>query len=256
MAAGNDPGPTLQLFRAPTDNDKGFGKWLARDWREAGLTNLTRTQETFTDQKLDASTWEIRVVNRYETKTGGYRLITRWQVHSDGTLETDNQFTPFGELPAALPRVGLVWNLAPELETVRWLGRGPWENYADRLDATDMGVWQSTVSDQYVPYVRPQENGNKETVQWVTLTDATGKGLWLATQGNPFAFSALHFTTADLAGARHNYELHPRPEVVLSLDAKMSGLGNSSCGPGVLQKYAVPPVTYALKLRLSPAVAR
>ena len=71
--------------------------------------------------------------------------------------------------------------------------------------------------------------------------------------GNPFSFSALHFTALDLATTRHNYELHPRPEIILSLDAKQCGLGNSSCGPGVLEKYSVPPVAYSLKLRFSKA---
>jgi beta-galactosidase len=52
---------------------------------------------------------------------------------------------------------------------------------------------------------------------------------------------------------RHNYELRPRPEIILSLDAKISGLGNSSCGPGVLARYAVSPAqTYRLHLRIQP----
>ena len=70
------------------------------------------------------------------------------------------------------------------------------------------------------------------------------------------AVSAIHFTAADLAAVRHNYELKPRPEVVLSLDAKQSGLGDSSCGPGVLEHYAVLPAqTYHLRLLFCPTSA-
>ena len=36
-------GPVLQVYRAPTDNDKGFGNWLARDWKLAGLTRSNTT---------------------------------------------------------------------------------------------------------------------------------------------------------------------------------------------------------------------
>ena len=117
-----------------------------------------------------------------------------------------------------------------------------------------MGVWSGSVADQYVPYVRPQENGNKEDVHWLALTSTNtpGSGLLVESVGNPFSFSALHFTAADLAGARHNHDLRPRPEVILSLDAKQSGLGNSSCGPGVLDKYSVPPKEYRLHLKFSP----
>ena len=90
-------------------------------------------------------------------------------------------------------------------------------------------------------------------MRWLELTDAVGRGLRISAVKNPFAFSALHFTAEDLASVRHNYELQPRPEIILSLDAKMSGLGNSSCGPGVLAQFAVSPAdNYRLHLRIQP----
>jgi beta-galactosidase len=112
-----------------------------------------------------------------------------------------------------------------------------------------MGLWSSTVAEQFVPYVRPQENGNKEDVRWLALADAGSYGLRIGAIGNPISVSALPFTAEDLAAARHNYELKPRPEVVLSLDVRNSGLGNGSCGPGVLERYSVPPQSYRLHLR-------
>ena len=165
----------------------------------------------------------------------------------------ENEFTPFGTLPPALPRVGIALPLAKDFENVRWLGRGPWENYPDRKTSADMGVWSSTVTEQYVPYVRPQENGSKEDARWLELTDATGHGLKIAAEEKPFSFSALHFTVDDLVSARHNYELKPRAETLLSLDAKMGGLGNGSCGPGVLEIFSVPPTNYFLRLKFSSA---
>ena len=116
--------------------------------------------------------------------------------------------------------------------------------------SAEVGLWSSTVNEQFVPYVRPQENGNKEDVRWLELTDAAGHGLGVLDDDdkNLISASALHFTAADLAAARHNYELKPRPETILSLDAKQSGLGNGSCGPGVLEKYSVPPRRYRVWL--------
>ena len=251
MLAGGTP--ALQLFRAPTDNDKGFGKWLARDWREAGLTNLVRQVESFDVVQTKSGDVKISTMATSRAATGGYELKTLWTIRGDGTLEMANEFKPFGTLPL-LPRVGIVMPLAKDFENIRWLGRGPWENYSDRKESADMGVWKSTVSGQYVPYVRPQENGNKEDVRWVELTDTGGNGLKISAVENPFTFSALHFTAQDLASVRHNYELKPRPEIILSLDAKMSGLGNSSCGPGVLEKFSVPPTNYFLHLKFSPVI--
>ena len=255
MLATNDfARPILQLFRAPTDNDKGFGKWLARDWREVGLSNLVRHVDSFEVVQEKDNEVKIKIEVTSSVADGGYKLKTIWTVRGDGVMDMDDQFEPSGTLPL-LPRVGVVMQLAKNFENVRWLGRGPWENYSDRKDATDMGVWASTVDDQYVPYVHPQENGNKEDVRWLELTDASGSGVKISAEENPFSFSALHFTVNDLASARHSYELKPRPEIILSLDAKQSGLGNSSCGPGVLEKYSVLPKNYRLHLWFSPAAA-
>jgi beta-galactosidase len=253
MLATNElAGPITQLFRAPTDNDKGFGKWLARDWREAGLTNLTRRVDSFEVVQLKSGEVKVHSVVTSSALRGGYKLKTTWTIRGDGSMGMENAFEPFGELPL-MPRVGLALQFAKDFENVRWLGRGPWENYSDRKESADVGVWRSTVAEQYVPYVRPQENGNKEDVRWVELTDADGNGLKISAVENPIAFSALHFTAQDLASVRHNYELQPRREIILSLDAKMSGLGNSSCGPGVLEKFSVPPTNYFLHLKFSPS---
>lgn len=244
-------GPVLQVWRAPTDNDKGFGKWLARDWHEAGLSNLVRQVDSFAITQINSN--EIQVVTSATSRAtkNAFKLKTIWTIRGDGSIDMDNRFECSSSL-ATLPRIGIVLRADRSLTNVCWQGRGPFENYSDRKTAADMGVWRSTVSEQYVPYVRPQDNGNKEDVRWVELTDTGGFGLKVSAADSPFAFSALHFTANDLASARHNYELQPRPEVILSLDAKMCGLGNGSCGPGVLEKYAVPPTNYSLKLQFTP----
>jgi beta-galactosidase len=244
-------GPILQFYRAPTDNDKGFGHWLAMDWRDAGLDRATRQVNSLTITRPQTDEVQVHVVATTSGSFGGYKLQTTWTAHSDGTLDMDNDFMPYGRLPVTMPRIGIVMRVAAPFENFRWYGRGPLENYADRKQSTDMGVWTSLVKDQYVPYVRPQENGNKEDVRWLTLTDADGHGLLVQDEGSPMAVSALHFSVSDLVAVRHSYELNPRPEIVLSLDARQCGLGNSSCGPGVLKKYSVPPEHYSLKLRFS-----
>jgi beta-galactosidase len=244
-------GPVLQIFRAPTDNDKGFGKWLARDWREAGLSNLVRRVDSFEISQPKPGEVRVVIVATSTATNGVFVHRVTWTVRGDGSLDMDNRFECSSSL-ATLPRIGVVMRVDEKFKNFRWHGRGPHENYSDRKESADMGVWSGTVDEQYVPYVRPQENGNKEDVRWLTLTDDTGKGLMVAAEENPMAVSALHFTAADLAAAKHNYELKPRPEVILSLDAKQCGLGNGSCGPGVLEKYAVLPQAYRLHLRFSP----
>jgi len=241
----------LQVWRAPTDNDKGFGKWLAKDWQNAGLSNLVRQVDSF--EVTQPASGEIRVVTRAtsEATDGQFVLKTVWTIRGDGSIDMDNHFECHSSL-ASLPRIGLMMRADPRLTNVCWYGCGPWENYSDRKESADMGVWKSTVDQQFVPYVRPQDNGNKQDTRWLELIDANGAALKISAEEKPFSFSALHFTALDLAAAKHNYELKPRPEVVLSLDARMCGLGNGSCGPGVLEKYSVPPMNYQLNLKFEP----
>jgi beta-galactosidase len=245
-------GPRLQVFRAPADNDRGFGRWLARDWREAGLERMMRTNEFF--RARQERPFEVRIETSAATLTTngtGYRLRTEWMVRGDGEVQMNGTFEPLGILPH-LPRVGVVIGLNESLTNFQWHGRGPHENYVDRKESADVGVWSDTVAGQYVEYVRPQETGNKEDVRWLSLTDEKGAGLLVISKQNPVSVSALHFTAEDVAGARHAHELRARKDVILSIDARHSGLGNGSCGPGVLERYSVPPAAYELHLQFLP----
>ena len=129
-----------------------------------------------------------------------------------------------------LPRVGVVLVLASGLEQLEWLGLGPSETYADRCASALFGRFRSTVAEQYVPYIVPQEHGHHLHTRRLSVTGDDGFGLEI--EGRPrIGFTASHFTPADLEAARHTCDLEPRPEVVLSLDHAQRGLGTASCGP-------------------------
>jgi beta-galactosidase len=132
-----------------------------------------------------------------------------------------------------------------------WYGHGPHENYADRNVGAAVGIYHSTVAEQFVPYVLPQEHGNKTEVRWVSLTNAAGIGL-RASADRFLEMSAHHFTPEDLTAARHPHELSYRPEVVLHLDYGQSGLGSASCGPGRLAQYRLLPEEMRYCVQLHP----
>ena len=249
-------GPILQAYRAITSNDKAFGNGRAKDWHRAGLDRLTRTVRKVT---IDAvSSHRVRLTVRADSTTphdAGFHHHATWTVRGDRSLDLDSRFEPFGALPV-LPRIGLVMACPGSFEHLTWYGRGPHENYIDRCQSTDMGIWTSTVTDQYVPYPRPQETGTKTNVQWLCLTNSQGQGLMVCATQSKMAMSALHYTVGDLDHAQHTHELQPRDTVILSLDARHSGLGNGSCGPGVLPQYEIPPEATRLQLRFHPCASR
>ncbi len=112
-------------------------------------------------------------------------------------------------------------------------------------------MYHSTVTDEFVNYVTPQENGNKLDVRWATFTDLRGRGLFVA--GQPMLnVSAHHYRTEELDKAKHMHELHPRPETVLNLDYRQSGVGNGSLAPNTLPPYLIPPEPVTFTVRLSP----
>lgn len=251
LATDDTSGPRLQVLRAPTDNDRGFDNWLAKAWREAGLESMQLVPRGSSIERISPSA--VRVLTSYDGKLsqGGVIHSVEWIVHSSGHLQMNNRFEPYGKLPP-LPRIGVVMHVNGKLQELEWFGRGPHENYPDRKQSAFIGRWNSATSETTTPYPRPQETGSRQDVRWVSLVDKSQRGLLVVAKQQLLAFSAIPYTAQQLAATRQWYELTPRDDVVLSLDAAQSGLGNSSCGPGVLKKYAVMPEPIEVDLTFAP----
>lgn len=246
-------GLRMQAFRAPTDNDKSFGNWLAKDWKNHRLdAPVVRTIVPLRDTtRADGIPHQYKV-EKYCYEKGAIVVTTDYLTYTDGTVDIEQNYRFEGELPE-LPRLGLNFMLGKQYGNISWYGRGPIESYPDRKEATYIGRWESTLEEQYTPYPRPQDGGNHEEVTDVRLTDHRGHGIRISAIDTPFSFSALPYTAEDLAGATHDCELVPRKQVVVSIDAAVLGLGNSSCGPGVLKKYAIEKKKeHRLRVRISP----
>ena len=153
-------------------------------------------------------------------------------------MDVQEKYQPQGSLPV-LPRLGVAWIFSPQAENLQWFGYGPHETYPDRKAGASIATWKSTVSEQLFPYPKPQESGNHEATQYLTLSTKQGRSLSVQAVDECFSFSALHYAATDLAAKKHHVELQARPQVICSIDAQQLGLGNSSCGPGVLEKYLV-----------------
>ncbi|MFN8459908.1 MAG: glycoside hydrolase family 2 TIM barrel-domain containing protein [Anaerolineae bacterium] len=179
-----------------------------------------------------------------------FDCVAAYTITGNREILLETQISTGGEVPP-LPRAGWQLCLPGRYNTFTWYGRGPHETYADRQEGAPVGLYHGTVDEQYVPYIMPQENGNKTEVRWVSLTDAHGRGLLVI--GMPLLnVSAHHFTTQDLAEARHTYDLKRRDDITLNLDYAQCGLGNESCGPGVLPQYLLTHSEYRFSLRLRP----
>ena len=150
-----------------------------------------------------------------------------------------------------LPRLGSVFTL-DDAEHLQWFGLGPMETYADRRSAGTVARWKSSVTDQYVPYINPQDHGRHEATRWVHLHNGT---VGLVVTAHPgmrlLSFSARHFDDADLTEALSAGHLIPRAKTMLSVDHKVRGLGTGSCGPDTLSAYRIGPGTYTWSYAIS-----
>jgi beta-galactosidase len=228
--------PRLSLWRAPTDNDRILG--LAALWRTWGVDRLSRTLKEIR-READG------VVVSAEVKTASGIAVAHEQRFKalDGGAVLVRETVRIPDELADLARVGIEFETVAGLEQVEWFGRGPVETYPDRRRAGAVGRWRSTVTDLYVPYVRPQESGGRADVRWLELSDGRGRGLRLELDV-PRQVSATHFRAEDLATATHDVELVARAGATIHLDAAHRGLGTASCGPDTLPEYLVGPGTY------------
>ena len=106
---------------------------------------------------------------------------TQFRFDPYGYIHVNNEFSRDPDLPV-MPRIGMNVELPRELDNVEWFGRGPFENYWDRKLAANVGRYSNKVSDHYVPYMRPQENGYKTDTRWVALHDGADTGLLVLAQ--------------------------------------------------------------------------
>ncbi len=196
---------------------------------------------------------ELLALLRPPTETR-FDYALRYATQADGGLAVELRVVCSGAQPIFLPRLGVTLTLPGSLHHLTWYGRGPHENYRDRKESAAIGVHTSTVAAQFIPYLKPQEHGNHTETRWVRLADDDGTGL-LVVASSALDFSAHHFTTQDLERATHTYDLVRRDAVVLNLDLAQGGLGNGSCGPGVLPQYMLLPGEHVLAFSLYP-VAR
>jgi beta-galactosidase len=258
-----ESGPAPNVWRAATDND-GFkaqpeleGKLLRR-WLEAGLDRLEWQTRVITVQQLKSQVVRIAVRSNAQAVdgSGGFTHQYTYTIYGSGDVVIENVVEASQNLPP-LPRVGLTMSLPAGFEHFEWYGRGPHENYIDRNFGAAVGRYTGTVHNQYVPYITPQENGNKTDVRWLTLTNDAGIGL-LAVSSPPTAYmeaSVSHYTAHDLYRAFHTNELIRRDEIMLNLDYRQCGLGGASCGPGTLAQYLIQPGTFTFNVRLRPFMA-
>ena len=221
--------PSVSLWRAPTDNDR-IGH-IAAKWERYGVREISRT-----DCLVQQSNTSIKVTNTWQTSTGVNFKHTQLITPVVGGFNVKESVT----VPKAfddLARVGTLFELDGSLNELVYFGTGAHETYPDRKIGR-IGRYVSTVAAQYIPYVRPQENGGHAAVRWFEVVNAQGNGLRFV-MGKPAQVSVTPNRDADLADSTHDVEVVPCGNTVVHIDTAHRGVGTASCGPDTLDKYLI-----------------
>lgn len=246
-------GPVVpNYYRALTDNDRGIANFNpkkmlstvnAEQWDKVAETmSLVRCQ-------IEDAEHGILVTSTYQHPLFD-GITLQYKINESGTLEIKHTAAP----RKAPYRIGLMADLAPQVRTAQWYGRGPHENYCDRCTGADVKLYTRKAADLEHGYMRPQENGTRTGLRHLSVQDAQGVGFKMTDlSGQQMSFSLHPYTQADLDAAEHLFELPHREHYTLCLDAMQCGVGGDLPGMAMLKKKYIiwPGKTYTQYFRIS-----
>ncbi len=220
---GNLPEP--YFWRAPVDND--FGNKMPT---KLGLWRSVHANKELKQIDIGEQTEEgLPITVAYELTDIHTPYTMEYLIRNDGSVQVTSSIDMTGKNLPELPRFGMRMRVGGQYDFVSYYGRGPEENYADRNTASFMKVWNHKASEQLMPYIRPQEYGNRTDTRWLSLTNEAGEGILV--QGlQPLNFSALKIQTEDLDPGLTKKQRHPTDlvydhHITLHVDLAQRGLG-------------------------------
>ncbi len=233
-----------QIWRAPTDNDRNV-RW---QWQGVGMD--TAKVKCYSCELAEAD--GEKAVIRAKISMGSapndplFHADVTYTVRAGMGVKIDfdvkwrdisrpNRWDPSRRDKLFRPRFGVRLTMPEGSEQMRYFGYGPYESYEDKRLASKLGEFGSTVTENYEPYVFPQENSSHWGCRWADVHTVAGHG-FLFTSAEPFSFSASHFSPEQLTEKGHHYELEHEPETTVILDCRQSGIGSNSCGPQLAEE--------------------
>ncbi len=240
------------FWRACTDNDFGAGMQ-----NRLAAWQHPRLERKGFNIKQDGANYVVTADYNIQAVEANVKLT--YTMTPTGQLVVKQELTtnPEAKNMPQLLRFGMQMQMPKEFSQIEYYGKGPHENYIDRNNSQNLGVWKQTVAEQFWGYVRPQETGTKTQVRYCNITNKAGKGLRF--EGvEPLEMQALNYTEDDLQPARnkaqwHSGDLIERPFTDLHIAARSMGVGCvNSWGAWPRQEYQMPYKDYTYTYIISP----
>lgn len=240
-----------QIWRAPTDNDRNV-QW---DWRNSSLHNAK--VKCYSTEVVKADENEAVILSKISLAAAPNEVVLRADVTYTVKYGMGIKIAcdvKWNVQKKHYPRFGMRLTMPEGAEQMRYFGYGPNESYVDKRLASKLGEYKSTVTENYEPYVFPQENSSHWGCRWADVHTVAGHG-FLFTSCEPFSFNASHFSPEQLTETRHHYELKRESETTVMLDMRMDGIGSNSCGPELAEKYRFNETEFSSSVTIKPVFA-
>jgi beta-galactosidase len=226
--------------------------WADRSWGQSGLRDLKWTTKSVDAVQKTPSSVTISVKLQAEglnNFTVNHDVV--YTISGDGTIAVGNTVTSSNP-QQVVAHIGVRMLLNKQYNQVAFFGRGPMENYADRKRGFDVGVYRSTVNEQFTPYEKPMECGNHEDVRWAKVLNSSGTGLMALCDSSLLQVSMLPYSDEEMEKVEYRVELPPSSSTVFCISYRTLGVGSASCGPRPLPQYIVyaAPCSFTYKLQL------
>ena len=222
-------------WRALTDNDRGFGNFDPRLERFAIDRSWQAPKVSVDRFTVVEGTEGVRLLFQLSSRVFRHGLLW-YDFLPDGSVIAHHELTPRKDMI----RLGFTLQL-PDVERVRWYGKGPHENYIDRLRGAQTGIHDLPLDQLPHDYMRPQENGNHTRVRWLSATGTWGTLRADDVTGDLLGFTAWPYTQEALDDAEHIHELTHTTAVTLNIDRRQRGVGGDSPGlANLLPPYRMP----------------
>ncbi len=219
------------FWKPENDNQEkaGFAKRVA-PWEKVGENRQLKSI------KVSSSKGITFIKCAYTLPVGAdYELC--YSINSVGDIKVEADYRPTQADIPLIPKFGMRMRLTSDFDKVEYYGRGPWENYPDRKLGYDIGHYTMPLADFQVDYVRPQDNGNRCDVRWLTLS-SDGCSMRID-GGQPLCIRAWDYGEENL-NVRHPHELKRGDFVNLNIDLNIHGVGGADTwGKRTLPEYTI-----------------
>lgn len=236
------------IWRAPCYNRGSVDAWIANHFDH--VAQKTYSVEVSADGS--SVTIRCRVSLGAPANPPLVRMELTFSFFGDGSFSVKADGSVRDNLPV-LPRLGMELSLIKELDTIRYFGLGETETYPDRYRSARYGEYELSVDENFVHYIRPQENGAHYKTRRAELGAKGGAGLFVTGDGiDDFSFNASRYSSEQLARTTHDFELVDEDRIVFNIDWRQNAISENGLLDNDENNRLLDDKTFSFGFRIMP----